>query len=112
MWDLAEVPKVVALEWLGDQNLVYTMADASQRPYKVLRHPVVGSGGTTKIFQEPDPTRFVSLGTTKDGALVTINSNTKTSSEVRITPSNDTLSSRQHIMCKSPGPCHGQGGKP
>jgi protease II len=41
-----------------------------------------GSGRDEVLLQEADPSCFLHLGRTKDGALLTINSNSKTSSEV------------------------------
>ena len=35
------------------------------------------------LLEEPDPRRFLELTRTKDGAYVTVNSNSKTDSEVR-----------------------------
>lgn len=41
-----------------------------------------GPGADACLLLEADPERFLELGRTKDGAYVTINSNSKTSSEV------------------------------
>lgn len=41
-----------------------------------------GSGRDEVLLQEADPSCFLHLGRTKDGAFLTINSNSKTSSEV------------------------------
>ncbi len=82
MWDLAEIPAAAALEWLGDEHLLYTQPDASGRPHRAARLRVVGAGGEDTVLEEHDPARFLTLGTTKDGALVTVNANSKTSCEV------------------------------
>ena len=42
-----------------------------------------GLCGDTCLLEEADVERFLELGRTKDGAYVTVNSNSKTSSEVR-----------------------------
>ena len=42
----------------------------------------MGAGIDTCLLLESDPSRFLELGRTKDGAYVTVNSNSKTSSEV------------------------------
>lgn len=41
-----------------------------------------GSGRDEVVLEEPDASRFLALGRTKDGAFVTLNSNSRTSSEV------------------------------
>ena len=52
---------------------------------QVVRRRVsgVGSSRDEVVLEEADPARFLQLGRTKDGAYVTINSSSKTSSEVR-----------------------------
>ena len=46
---------------------------------------VAGPGADTCMLLESDPERFLELGRSKDGAYVTVNSNSKTSSEVLLT---------------------------
>ena len=84
MWDLAEIPAVATLEWLGDEHLLYTEPDVSGRPHRAARLRVAGAGGEETILEERDPARFLTLGTTKNGALVTVNANSKTSCEVSL----------------------------
>ncbi len=55
-----------------------------------------GSGRDEVVLEEPDASRFLALGRTKDGAFVTLNSNSRTSSEVH---SYIFLSSSKHLSC-------------
>jgi hypothetical protein len=50
---------------------------------KAVRRKVVGAEEPEDILlTEDDPARFVTIGQTKNGALVTVNTNSKISSEV------------------------------
>ncbi len=103
-----QVDGVVSLAWAQDGNtLFYTIADDNQRPYRqgdcsgsfsswgvnILSHPRVFFGRvlSTKlgchdmddvtVFTESDSSFCVDITTTKDGKFITVNSNSRTSSE-------------------------------
>ncbi|XP_022725806.1 uncharacterized protein LOC111282119 [Durio zibethinus] len=79
----APVDRVVSLAWAQDcQTLFYTIADENQRAYRVLCTKL-GSGNTDDIliFTESDPSYCVDLTSTKDGKFITVNSNSRSSSE-------------------------------
>ncbi|CAH2066286.1 unnamed protein product [Thlaspi arvense] len=84
-----EADGVVSLAWaLDGTTLFYTVTDENQRPHRQTQVVVtnVESDGTadTVVFTERDSSFCVDITTTKDGKFVTINSNSRTSSEESI----------------------------
>ncbi|XP_038692383.1 dipeptidyl aminopeptidase BI [Tripterygium wilfordii] len=81
-----QVDGVVSLAWAQDGNtLFYTISDENQRPHRVLCTRL----GQDVAFQVPvfveDDSRFcVDITNTKDGKFITVNSNSRTSSEVYV----------------------------
>ncbi|XP_038892766.1 protease 2 isoform X3 [Benincasa hispida] len=74
---------VVSLAWAEEgRMLFYTQADGNQRPYRVFCTKV-GFKDTedVSVFVENDPNYCVDITSTKDGKFVTVNSNSRTSSE-------------------------------
>ncbi|XAR65320.1 Oligopeptidase B [Bertholletia excelsa] len=78
------VDSVVSLAWVQDcSTLFYTVSDENQRPYRVLCTKL-GSDSMVDIpiFTENDSSFCVDITSTKDGKFITVNSNSRTSSEV------------------------------
>lgn len=73
-----------SLEWdaAGD-HLFYVTIDDSQRPYRVWRHRMGDTGEDTLLYEETDITFSVRLGKSRSGRFLWINSESKTTSEVR-----------------------------
>lgn len=70
---------------LDGVSLFYTVVDEHQRPHRVVVTNVESDGGgDTVVFSESDSSFCVDITSTKDGKFVTINSNSRTSSEVYI----------------------------
>uniref|UniRef100_A0A7N0ZZL7 Prolyl endopeptidase n=1 Tax=Kalanchoe fedtschenkoi TaxID=63787 RepID=A0A7N0ZZL7_KALFE len=83
------VDGVVSLAWVqdgGNLYLYYTLSDASQRPYRVLRKKIGSDalGDDDNVYTEIDSSFCVDITNTKDGRFVTVNSNSRTSSEVYV----------------------------
>ena len=57
--------------------------DATPAQAQVVRRRLSGGHGDEVVLREDDASRFLALTATKDGAVVTINASSKTSSEVR-----------------------------
>ncbi|KAL8249696.1 hypothetical protein R6Q59_006564 [Mikania micrantha] len=77
------VEGVVSLAWAQDsRTLFYTLCDQSQRPYRVL-YTTIGSNSVCDImvYTEKDSRFCVDITNTKDGKFITVNSNSRTSSE-------------------------------
>ncbi|XP_048503592.1 uncharacterized protein LOC104896136 isoform X1 [Beta vulgaris subsp. vulgaris] len=75
---------VVSLAWAqAGSALFYTVADDNQRPYRVLCTEM-GSKFDKIIYTEDDSRFCVDITCTKDGKFITINSNSRSSSEVYI----------------------------
>ena len=78
---------VVTAEWLCESNdtLLYTLEDDKMRPFKVCRRKVGRSQALDEtLFEEGDDRFFVDVARTKDYRFMTVNSNSKISSEIRI----------------------------
>lgn len=77
------VDGVVSLAWAQDsRTLFYTISDENQRPHRVLCTKL-GSDSTddAPIFTEGDSGFCVDITSTKDGKFITVNSNSRASSE-------------------------------
>lgn len=73
-----------SLEWdASGSYLFYVTIDESQRPYRVWRHRLGDTGADTLLYEESDITFSVRLGKSRSGRFLFINSESKTTSEVR-----------------------------
>ncbi|KAL9666982.1 hypothetical protein QQ045_001326 [Rhodiola kirilowii] len=80
---------VVSLAWVQDcasLYLYYTLSDASQRPYRVLRKKLGSDANDDDddVYTEINSNFCVDITNTKDGKFVTVNSNSRSSSEVYV----------------------------
>ncbi|WZZ68433.1 hypothetical protein YC2023_079803 [Brassica napus] len=100
-----EVDGVVSLAWALDGiNLFYTVIDEHQRPHRVVVTNVESDGGgDTVVFSESDSSFCVDITSTKDGKFVTINSNSRTSSEVYIVNAEKPLAGLRRARERAPG---------
>ncbi|XP_022149039.1 uncharacterized protein LOC111017556 [Momordica charantia] len=96
---------VVSLAWAEEgRTLFYTQSDENQRPYRVFCTKVGCSDAEdVSVFVENDPNFCVDVTSTKDGKFITVNSNSRTSSEVYIIDANNPLSGLQRIHKRIPG---------
>ncbi|GAB2280158.1 hypothetical protein Dimus_014795 [Dionaea muscipula] len=95
--------RVVSLVWAQDSStLFYTICDKNQRPYRVVSTKV-GSQDETIIFTEDDPSYCVDITCTKDGKFITVNSNSRTSSEVYLIDAAYPMDGVQIIHKRVPG---------
>ncbi|KAL6046344.1 Prolyl endopeptidase [Balamuthia mandrillaris] len=86
-WEV--IKGVISVEWGDDDStLFYTVPDQLRRPWRVYRHRLgTDTSEDQLIYEEPDHAFFVDVGKTKDKKFVSITSNSKTTSEVRVLPS-------------------------
>ncbi|XP_072436729.1 prolyl endopeptidase-like isoform X3 [Chiloscyllium punctatum] len=76
------LPRAFNFEWGTDNSLFYTNLEKLQS-HQVLKLLLEDAGATSEmVYKENDPRFFVELASTKDGRFITINSNSKNSSEV------------------------------
>ncbi|XP_022881867.1 uncharacterized protein LOC111398932 isoform X4 [Olea europaea var. sylvestris] len=77
------VEGVVSLAWAQDSHtLFYTLSNKNQRPYRVMCTKLGSiSVDDVTIFTENDSNFCVDITSTKDGKFITVNSNSRTSSE-------------------------------
>ncbi|EPS64779.1 hypothetical protein M569_09999, partial [Genlisea aurea] len=80
------VDGVMSLAWAQDsQTLLYTLCDQNQRPYRVLCTKIGSCSKDGDIVFTEDDSRFcMDITSTKDGKFITLNSNSRTSSEVYV----------------------------
>ncbi|KAG2491785.1 hypothetical protein HYH03_009945 [Edaphochlamys debaryana] len=90
-----------ALELGGDGRSLLTVApDEGGRPARVLLHDVsaLRPPPPRPLLEEPDPAFFLGLGRTKDGALLLLSANSKTSSEVHVLDASDPWASPPRLV--------------
>ncbi|KAL2083369.1 hypothetical protein ACEWY4_021142 [Coilia grayii] len=80
---LLVLDNVFSFEWASDDTLFYTKQEGL-KCQSVYRLDLTGSGVcNTLVFEEPDPEFFVEVGRSGDGQVLTLNSTSKSSTEVR-----------------------------
>ncbi|XP_078431787.1 prolyl oligopeptidase family protein [Wolffia australiana] len=83
-----EATGVSSLAWaVKNDRLFYTTCDETQRPFRVFCKRLGSRGDDEMLFTENDTMCCVDIACTKDGKYITINSNTRTSSEVYVVDS-------------------------
>ncbi|XP_057996268.1 uncharacterized protein LOC110643906 [Hevea brasiliensis] len=95
----SEIDGVVSLAWAQDGcTLFYTKSDQNQRPYRVLCTKL-GSDviDDVTVFTEDDLNFCVDITSTKDGKFITVNSNSRTSSEVYVIDATNPFDGLQRI---------------
>ncbi|XP_043717412.1 protease 2 isoform X3 [Telopea speciosissima] len=99
----SRVDGVVSLAWAQD-FLFYTVSNETQRPYRVLCTRL-GSGmmDPNLIFTESDSSCCVDIASTKDGKFITVNSNSRTSSEVYVIDATNPQNVLQRVRKRVPG---------
>ena len=71
------------VEWASHEELVYTQMDERMRPSRAILHTVGrGRGSDAVLLEEKDDAALIDVAATKGRRWLTINSNTRTSSEV------------------------------
>ncbi len=86
--------------WSADARFVfYVIADDQDRPYQVMRHEL-GTAVTDDVvvYVEDDERFFVGIGATRSNAWIVIHSGSKTSSEVRLIPTDDPTSDARVVL--------------
>lgn len=92
---------VVSLAWAQDScTIFYTLADKNQRPFRVLCADIKATNNSDgmNVFTESDSGFCVDITATKDGQFITVNSNSRTSSEEGITCSSFSLDFGRHFV--------------
>nr|XP_043624396.1 protease 2 [Erigeron canadensis] len=95
----SRVEDVVSLAWAQDScTLFYTLCDQGQRPYRV-QYKKLGSDPVSDVtvYTEKDSSFCVDITSTKDGKFITVNSNSRTSSEVYIIDADNPKDSLQKV---------------
>lgn len=98
-------PSVEGFEWSADgRALWYSIPDDLGRPFKVMRHTVsTTQAEDVMVFQEDNPSHFVTLTRTKDGLYVLINTHAKLSSEVYLLDAHEPHLPPHCVKARQPG---------
>ena len=81
---------VVSVEWSNNPDvLFYTVPDAKWRPFQLYRWHLMNRSRDL-LYEEGDDRFFLDVHRTKDRKYLTINSNSKTTSEIRLLRLDDT----------------------
>jgi oligopeptidase B len=77
-------PVSYSLQWAADnRTLFYTVGDAANRPYKVLRHTLGSTAPAVEIAHEPDELFRLGVSKTKDGKYLLIGTGSFDADEYR-----------------------------
>ncbi|XP_042502302.1 protease 2 isoform X2 [Macadamia integrifolia] len=99
----SRIDGVVSLAWAQDL-LFYTVSNETQRPDRVLcTRPGSDVMDSNLIFTESDSSCCVDISGTKDGKFITVNSNSRTSSEVYVIDANNPQNELQRVRKRVPG---------
>lgn len=100
-----EISGVSNAEWAPDgKSFFYTEPDHLKRPSKIYRHSIGSPRSQDElVFEESDDQFFVDIARTKDRRFMTINSNSKTTSELRVLDPNTPGAEAQLVMSRQPG---------
>ncbi|XP_022632440.1 uncharacterized protein LOC106779835 isoform X1 [Vigna radiata var. radiata] len=101
----SKVNGAVSLAWAQDaSSLFYTQSDENQRPYRVLCRKL-GYDHLCEfpVFTENDSSFCVDITSTKDGKFITVNSNSRTSSEVYVIDSVNPSNGLQKLCSRTSG---------
>ncbi|XP_068462480.1 uncharacterized protein [Phaseolus vulgaris] len=101
----SEVDGAVSLAWAQDaSSLYYTQSDENQRPYRVLCSKLgYDHVDDFPVFVENDSSFCVDITSTKDGKFITVNSNSRTSSEVYVIDSVNPSNGLQKLCNRTSG---------
>jgi oligopeptidase B len=101
-----EIPGTAgSMTWSADgKSFLYTLLSKEHRPYKVLLHTLGTPASEDKLlYEEEDPSFFVSIGKTSSRRFLCIMAGDHVTSEVRILPADDPLSEPLLIAPRVPG---------
>jgi oligopeptidase B len=92
-----------SMAWSSDnRDLFYVTIDAAKRPYRIWRH-TLGDPADTLVYEETDERFEISLATARDGKTIFVESESKTTSEVRYLRANDAKGAFQVIWPRREG---------
>ncbi len=94
-----------SVAWAADgKSFLYTVLSEEHRPYKVMLHQMGAPPSEDKtIYEEEDPSFFVSIGKTSSRRFICIMAGDHVSSEVRILPASDPLAEAVLVAARRPG---------
>ena len=92
-----------SVAWAEDnRHLFYVTLDTTKRPYRVWRH-VLGETNDTLVYEDLDERFEVALETSRDGHTIFIESESKTTSEIRCLAADDPAGDFQIIWPRRDG---------
>ncbi|KAL1508575.1 hypothetical protein AB1Y20_004674 [Prymnesium parvum] len=76
-----------SIAWTSDETLFYVKMDSAHRPFQVWRHALgTSQEADVLVYEDADELFNVGCGTSRDGSLLLIESESKETSEVRFVP--------------------------
>ena len=82
---LSKISGAFSFEWAAEEMLMYTAVDERGRPNRALLHrPGHTSSSDIALFEEEDPAFVLDVSATKDRRWLSLNSNSRSTSEVRL----------------------------
>ncbi|CAJ0962208.1 unnamed protein product [Ranitomeya imitator] len=99
---VCSIPNVFSCEWIADSVLFHTRQDNLQCR-SVYATEFSGENSTRLVYHEKDPRFFVDLYITRDHHFLTINCNSKTSSEVWLIDSSAPFKPPVLVQTRLPG---------
>jgi oligopeptidase B len=92
------------LAWSDDSTVFYVRPDGAVRPYQVWRHDLgTDPAADVLVFQEDDERFFLSVSRTRSGQYLLITTDSKTTSEVLVLPTDAADTPPQLVEPRTPG---------
>lgn len=102
--DTVSIPETHEMTWAGPDTLFYTRVDENHRPSRVFRHRLGTDPATDAlVFEETDERFSVSVGTTRSGDWVVIETSMTDCDEVRLIPTADPGADPVVVEPRTPG---------
>ena len=102
--DLVSIPDTHEMTWGTADTLFYTRVDEDYRPNRVYRHRLgTDPAGDALVFEETDKRFWVSIGTTRSGAYVIIETSMTDCDEALLIPTADVTADPSVVEPRTPG---------
>ncbi|KAK9845992.1 hypothetical protein WJX81_007901 [Elliptochloris bilobata] len=101
--EVDRIDGVASIEWATEDALLFTVPHPLGRPYQAWVRQLGQGGRGRLLLEEAEPERFLELGRSKDGQIVTLNASTKTSSEVHLVDASRPDCAPRLVQRRAPG---------
>ena len=102
--DLVSIPDTHEMTWATPDTLFYTRVDENHRPSRVFRHRLgTDPADDALVYEETDERFHVSIGTTRSGDWVVIETSMTDSDETLLIPTADPTAAPAVVEPRTPG---------